>query len=256
MSSESENRRAAAECLHVADLDFHVVVKPERRGARLVVERDATLVIETPEGVTESALAAAVRRRLPWIYAKLATRTEQADARPAKEFVSGEGFLFLGRNYRLKIENRHARHVELVDDRLIMRCDRAPTGSDDLIAWYVEQGRTLLPERTASWAARMGVALSEPHVRRLGFRWGSCSRNGRLNIHWAVMQLPYPLLDYVLVHELAHVRHRDHSTEFWRTVARPIPDHAERRDELDQWGPRLWLPEPTDSSQRRMSLTL
>jgi predicted metal-dependent hydrolase len=230
----------------VADLDFQVVIKPGRKGVRLVMERDASLVIETPEGMAPAALTEAVRRRLPWIYAKLASHEEKADARPTKEFVSGEGFLFLGRSYRLKIEDRHRRRVDLVDDRLIMRRDRVATGSDDLIAWYVEKGRTLLPERAGYWAERMGLTLTDLNVRRLGFRWGSCSRNGRLNIHWAAMQLPYRLLDYVLVHELAHLRHHDHSTEFWRTMARPIPDYAERREELDRWGARLWLPEPSN----------
>jgi predicted metal-dependent hydrolase len=238
-----ENGAAESGPLCVGGLSFDVVVKPERRSVRLVVERDAALVIETPGGVSRTALEAAVRKRLPWIYTKLAIRREQADARPAKEFVSGEGFYLLGRSYRLKIEDRHPRRVELVGDRLILRRDRVPTAADDLIAWYVEQGRALLPERAARWADRMGLSPGELRVRRLGYRWGSCSRDGRLNIHWATMQLPQSLLDYVLVHEVAHMRHHDHSPEFWRVVSRPIPDCVERRDELGRWGSRLWLPD-------------
>jgi predicted metal-dependent hydrolase len=79
-------------------------------------------------------------------------------------------------------------------------------------------------------------------VQSLGFRWGSCSADGRLNIHWATMQLPPDLIDYVLVHELSHVRHPDHSPDFWRAVDRAMPGWEARRERLKRAGPDLWPP--------------
>ena len=87
-----------------------------------------------------------------------------------------------------------------------------------------------------------GVDVTALRVMPLGYRWGSCSTDGKVNIHWATMQLPPDLIDYVLVHELAHTRHPDHGAGFWGTVERAMPDSPARRMRLRLAGPGLWLP--------------
>ena len=89
----------------------------------------------------------------------------------------------------------------------------------------------------------MEVEVAGPRVLPLGYRWGSCTAEGKLNIHWAAMQLSPDLVNYVLVHELAHVRHPHHDEEFWRTVERSMPDYAARRDPPSPGRPDLWLPD-------------
>lgn len=84
--------------------------------------------------------------------------------------------------------------------------------------------------------------MADLRVLQLGYRWGSCSPSGTVNIHWATMQLPPTLIDYVLVHELAHLLRHDHSTEFWRLVERAMPDYEDCRERLRRLGPDLWLP--------------
>jgi YgjP-like, metallopeptidase domain len=88
----------------------------------------------------------------------------------------------------------------------------------------------------------MEVEVTDLRVLPLGYRWGSCTAVGKLNIHWATMQLMPDLIDYVLVHELAHVRYPDHGADFWRAVERPLPGFAARRTRLRLTGPALWLP--------------
>lgn len=88
----------------------------------------------------------------------------------------------------------------------------------------------------------MQVDVTALHVMSLGYRWGSCSADGKVHIHWAAMQLPPDLIGYVLVHELAHTRHPDHSVGFWRAVERAMPDSPARRTRLRLAGPGLWLP--------------
>ncbi|MFD0854867.1 M48 family metallopeptidase, partial [Actinomadura adrarensis] len=104
-------------------------------------------------------------------------------------------------------------------------------------------GRAWLPARVRPWAERMRAPYGELRVMPLGYRWGSCSLDGRLNIHWATMQLPPDLIDYVLAHELAHLHERDHNERFWRKVELAMPDAAGRRARLKRLGPDLWLPE-------------
>ena len=102
-------------------------------------------------------------------------------------------------------------------------------------------------QRSGPWAQRMHVEVTALRVLPLGYRWGSCTPDGKVNIHWAAMQLPPDLVDYVLVHELAHLRRRDHGPEFWRIVEFAMPDYPARRDRLRRLGPDLWLPNPRAS---------
>ncbi|MEU0517285.1 M48 family metallopeptidase [Streptosporangium sp. NPDC006007] len=114
-----------------------------------------------------------------------------------------------------------------------------PVTSCDGIA---DGGRPWLINRIAPWAERLGVTLTDLRVLPLGYRWGSCSPSGHVNIHWATMQVAPLLVDYVLVHEPAHVKHADHPPEFRRIVERALPDYRTRREQLKRLGPGLWLP--------------
>jgi predicted metal-dependent hydrolase len=232
--------------MHVGDLDVHVTVSDRRRTVRLTVERDATVTAAVPPETDEADLAKAITAKRPWLYAKLRERAETSTLRPPREFVTGEGFPYLGRNYRLLLVGEAERLVRLHRGRLELRRDCAD-GADDatryLVRWYRQVGEPWLCKRIVPWALRMEVDVAGPRVLPLGYRWGSCTAEGKLNIHWATMQLSPELVDYVLVHELAHVRHPRHDEDFWRAVERPMPDYAARRTRLRLAGPALWLPD-------------
>jgi hypothetical protein len=114
------------------------------------------------------------------------------------------------------------------------RLSLADDAARHLVNWYCRAGESWLGKRIASWAQRMEVEVADLRVLPLGYRWGSCTAVGRLNIHWATMQLPPDLIDYVLVHELAHVRHADHGPDFWRAVE---PASGTK----PTWPWRIWL---------------
>jgi hypothetical protein len=232
-----------SQVMRVGDLDVHVRVSGRRRTVQLTVERDATITASVPAEADEAQLARVIVSKRPWLYAKLRERAETGPPAPPREFVSGEGFLYLGRSYRLLLVNEGPRPVRLWRGRLELRRDSVDDAARHLITWYRSTGKPWLSQRIAPWAQRMSADLSALRVRSLGYRWGSCSPDGMLNIHWATMQLPPDLIDYVLVHELAHVHHHDHSPDFWRTVERAMPDAPNRRAQLRFTGPRLWLPE-------------
>lgn len=225
--------------LRVGGLDVAVTVSERRRSVRLTVERDASVSAVVPPRVTRDELARIVEAKRPWLYGKLAERRELGEPHPARELVSGEGFLYLGRSYRLRIVEPGA-PVKLVRGRLLL----GEGGSvRDLVRWYQRVGLPWLTQRVEPWAFQMGAEITDLRVMPLGYRWGSCSAGGRLNIHWAAMQLPPTLIDYVLVHELAHLHRSDHGPEFWRAVERAMPGYEERRERLRRYGQQLWLPE-------------
>ena len=237
--------------IHVGDLDVHVRVSDRRRTVRLTVERDATVTAAVPPETDEADLEKAIAAKRPWLYAKLRERAETGTLMPPREFVTGEGFPYLGRSYRLLLVGQTERPVRLHRGRLELHRDCAEGSTDDatryLVRWYRQVGEPWLSKRITPWALRMEVKVAGPRVLPLGYRWGSCTAEGKLNVHWATMQLSPDLIDYVLVHELAHVRHPRHDEDFWHAVERPMPDYAARRTRLRLAGPALWLPDTTSS---------
>ncbi|MFH8934999.1 M48 family metallopeptidase [Streptomyces griseosporeus] len=228
--------------LRVGDLEVSVSISDRRKSVRLTVERNASVTAVAPPHVSRSELVKIVEAKRSWLYGKLAERRELGEARPVREYVAGEGFPYLGRSYRLRIAEP-GREVRLIHGRLELG---RGGGARELVRWYCRVGEPWLKRRIGPWASRMGLEVTGLRVQPLGYRWGSCSRDGRINIHWATMQLPPTLIDYVLVHELAHLRQRDHGDDFWRLVERTMPGYEHRRERLRRLGPDLWMPEKDD----------
>jgi predicted metal-dependent hydrolase len=137
-------------------------------------------------------------------------------------------------------------HLEGASPGMVTPSDPVKSGRTEsvrhLVAWYRKAGEQWLRKRVAPWAQRMSTEVTGLRVLPLGYRWGSCAADGKVNVHWATMQLPPDLIDYVLVHELVHVRHPDHGADFWRSVDRAMPGYEARRARLKRAGPDLWLP--------------
>jgi predicted metal-dependent hydrolase len=234
---------APAGVVRIGDLDVTVRVSNRRTSIRLTIERDATLTAVIPPETDVAKLAKVIQSKRQWVYGKLRERAEAGQPRPPREYVTGEGFPYLGRSYRLLTVDEAPRPVRLNRGRLELRRDSVDDAARHLTRWYRRAGEPWLRRRIIPWAERMGVEVTALRVLPLGYRWGSCTQDRKVNIHWATMQLPPDLVDYVLVHELAHLRQHDHGPGFWRTVERAMPDCTARRDRLRRLGPDLWLPD-------------
>jgi predicted metal-dependent hydrolase len=226
----------------IGDLLFEVHESTRRSTVGITVDRDGSLKLHAPTDCQPSAVAAWAQSKRMWVYHKLAEKDLLLSARPAKKFVTGEGFAYLGRCHRLLVAEvdwvRMERGRLLLPSSLAADTEAAPAA---LIAWYRDRGRQWLPNRLRQWTARVALEPAGLDVRDLGYRWGSLSGNGRLNIHWATLQLPPSLVDYVLVHELAHIAHARHTSAFWATVERALPDFERRKSDLISTGAALWL---------------
>jgi predicted metal-dependent hydrolase len=233
--------------LAVGELDFEVQLSGRRRSIGITVDRDGSLIVKAPHHSDEAELAAFAREKRMWVYKKLAEKDLLLSHRPTKEFVSGEGFTYLGRSHRLLVADRHAPAVKLERGRLVMRQDVAASGqgAQAIVDWYRTRALRWLPRRVEPWARRMGVQPRAIEVRDLGYRWGSLGKNDRMNFHWSTMQLPPSLVDYVIVHELAHIEEPNHNRRFWRRVETAMPAFERAKQELARVGSGLWLGEAT-----------
>jgi predicted metal-dependent hydrolase len=227
----------------VAGLEFQVQLSAARRSIGITVDRDGSLIVSAPPDCDETDLVAFAYEKRLWVYKKLAEKDLLLSTRPAREFVTGEGFSYLGRSYRLLVREGQPSPVKLERGRLVMRRDVA--ASDRAVAtivdWYRTRALHWLPWRVKPWAERMGVRPSAVDVRDLGYRWGSLGKNNRVNFHWATIQLSPSLIDYVIVHELGHVYEPNHTPEFWLRVKRAMPGYLAMKSALAAAGGQLWL---------------
>lgn len=235
------------ETMRVDDLTFLVKRSERRTTVRLTVERDASLVAHVPKDVEVGLVNELIRTRLVWVYQQLGKKNKvrQNDVFRCPEFVDGEGFYFLGRHYRLKLVDipldvPQVLTVRFKGDRLLFRREQVSAGERRIADYYTRAAHPFLNDAVNKWKRIVGV---EParflQVMDLGFRWASCSSNGTLNFHWRVMQLPPIAIDYVVVHELAHLRVKDHSLAFWREVRRVLPNYQMQRNWLREKGGEL-----------------
>ena len=178
-----------------------------------------------------------------WVYRKLAEKDALSGPPVVKQFVVGEGFAYLGRSYRLTL-TADTPGVRLDRGRFHLAASEVDQGAAAMRRWYTAVGSKWLRKKIRPWAARLGEQAVTVEVRDLGFRWGSArptSGPPRINIHWATLQLPPGLIDYVLVHELAHLRERNHTPEFWSIVERLMPGYQTQKTTLAAIGKNIWL---------------
>lgn len=222
--------------LTVGDLRFEVRRSPRRRSVQITVDRGGELLLFAPEGCPAGVMEQFVREKRFWIYTKLAEKDALGPAAPARQLVSGEGFPYLGRSYRLLLVDGQDAAVRLEHGRFKMARAAAAEGRDHMIRWYTERAVPWIQKGIERFQRRMGVEPSGVDVQDLGFRWGSCGKGGRLHFHWRTILLPPRAVEYVVVHELAHLAEPHHTPAFWARVERAIPDYAARKQWLAERG--------------------
>lgn len=224
------------EILSVDDLDFEVRRSSRRRTLELTIDRRGELVLAAPEQLSVRVMREFVREKKAWIYTKLASKDARQSPRAEKEYVNGEGFAYLGRSHRLLLVDEQDR--PLVLDRGCFRMLRSDVvqGRAHFVRWYVEHARSWLQRRCDEWVPRLGVDPKGIRVMDLGHRWGSCGQTGTLNFHWNTILLPPSIVEYVVVHELVHLREPNHTQGFWRRLEAALPDYQRRKEWLAENG--------------------
>ena len=220
------------------DLDITYRHSPRRRSIGLQVTAAGQVVVTLPRGTTRENLARALEKHRAWIEARVAEKKAAWE-----QIKEGEAY-FLGRPYRLTALRGAQGAVSLNGDEI-----RVPiTAGDDLWpplqAWYREQALRLLQERVSRWGGHMGLAPGPVALKAWKRRWGECHPDGTLKFNWRLILCPPLVIDYVVVHELAHLTVPGHNPRFWGQVAKVVPDYAARRRWLNRAGAPflLWQP--------------
>jgi predicted metal-dependent hydrolase len=222
--------------LVVDDLQLAVRRSSRRRTLEITMERSGALVVSAPPEADEAQLRDFVREKRFWIYTKLAEKERLQRQIPRKEFVSGEGFLYLGRSHRLKLVAQQDVPLKLSAGRFALAREAVPQAREHFVRWYTERARVWLTGKVAEYQCQMEVSPAGVKVQDLGYRWGSCGKGDWLYFHWKTILLPARIAEYVVVHEIAHLHEPHHTPAFWLRVERAMPDYAQRKDWLAEHG--------------------
>ena len=217
-----------------------------RRSARrkktvaVTVDPAGSVLVVAPERLATDRLDAIVTRKAKWIVRRIRGVEDHGPPLAPREFVSGESVLYLGRHYRLKVHPDESGAAKLRGGWLHVP---APSGAEQaahvrvaLVSWFRCHAADRLPERVAAWRAKAGLPMPRVIIADQQKRWGSCDQRGTIRLNWRIIQAPMRLVDYVVVHELVHLRHRGHGRDYWQAVGRVMPDYERRREDLRACG--------------------
>lgn len=209
----------------------------ESRGKRLsaAIDEYGRMMVRYPKRMPASAVNDFVEEHKKWLVIHYHQAQEQCGAF-LHHFVEGEAFYFLGKPYPLKIRKNGIKErirVERLPDCFLIE-GNALTGEavkKAMEGWYIRNARIRFESRCAYFAPLIGVTYHTLRIKNQKSRWGSCSGKGNLNFNWKLIMAPEEVLDYLVVHELCHLKYMDHSKEFWSLVASILPDYRKR----EQW---------------------
>lgn len=215
------------------DLVFEVKPSSRRKTLGITVDRDSSLILHVPTDVQDGLIDRFVHEKKLWVYEKLAEKALWMEkAYPPRKFVDGEGFSYLGRIHRLKVEDATLKPLSFQNGRFVLSSVSAYRARELFIDWYRMRAQAYLPDLIDEYTTRLGRESKGLRILDLGNRWGSCSDEGVLNFHWKVMQLPARYIRYVVAHETAHLAEKHHGPEFWRVLERMMPDYEQHLSSL------------------------
>lgn len=218
------------------------IVRSNRKSIALIVERDGRLVVRAPRHIPDRQINDVVQQKADWIRAKQQAALQKLAQTAGKDYTPGQTFLYLGKPYPLEIVARTRPALEFTGDRFLLAQADASQARPLFETLYRRLARQVLSERAALYASAAGLQYSQVKITGARTRWGSCSSRGTLNFAWRLVMAPLPIVDYVVIHELCHLKVPNHSARYWETVAKLLLDYKSRRDWLRKNGHLLDLP--------------
>lgn len=204
------------------------IIRSKRKSIALVVTADAKLVVRAPYRTSSGYIEDLVKKKVKWIIEKQQLALRKNDAHKDSRFENGEEFLFLGDKYRLEFQDCKT-CVKMEPGRLILQEKEPDDAASDLRAWYRKQAKLVLNGRVEYYSKMTDIRYRSVKISGARKRWGSCGPGNTLNFTWRLVMAPLCVVDYVIVHEIAHVEFKNHSKQFWAKVESIMPDYGKHR---------------------------
>lgn len=216
----------------------YTIIRSNRKTLSVIVERDKQVIVRAPEQLTEQKIHEAVYSKRLLIEKKLNSNQKYVSDFVPKEFVSGESFLYLGTLYPLEVVENGSAELQF-KNKFLIGASNSTTVKQKLFEWYFTKAKEVLVPRIEHFAEFMGANHKRINVTNAKYTWGSCTPNGTLNFNWRLIKAPIDVIDYIVVHELAHLQVPNHSHEFWHIVSVQLPNYEDAKEWLKENGGSL-----------------
>lgn len=218
------------------------VLRSVRRTLTLRIEDSNTVVIKAPKRMNDKQVQSLLLDNTSLLERKLEKKLNQESLPSVFNCADGAVVQFYDRSLYISViqDDERRENVSLKGDTLVVRVNDASSEAieNKVEEWFRKSGKQVIEGRALYFAEMMGVTFGRITLRDQKTRWGSCSKEGNLNFNWRLLLMPPEYLDYVVVHELAHRKHMDHSREFWSEVERIYPRYRKLRKWLKDNGSR------------------
>jgi predicted metal-dependent hydrolase len=211
------------------------IIKTKRKTIGLFIDRQGRLVVKAPYRVSQRLIETFVEQNRDWILKKQAEAKASLLLQPAAHYEPGETFLFLGQRYPLSLVERQTEPLVFSNGFFLTRSAQgnAPALFEK---WYRFQAQIWIEKTAADYARTHGFRYNQVRVKKMRSRWGSCSSLGNLNFNYRLILAPVEVVEYVVVHELVHLVHKNHSRDFWDGVGHILPGYQGQRQWLKDNG--------------------
>ncbi len=220
-------------------IEINQIIRSKRKTLAIIIKNDGALIVRAPMRTLDQTIKEFAEQHRPWIEKKQA-ELKSIVILPPKQYISGEIFMFLGKLYPLEIVQGQKKSL-ILDESFKLAESAASNAETVFERWYRHRAREFLNERVDYYASQYGFQYKGIKITSAKTRWGSCSSTGVLNFSWRLIMAPLEQVDYVVVHELVHTIHHNHSKRFWKRVEQVMPDFKERKKWLRKNGPQLML---------------
>ena len=212
-------------------LNYTTKYSDRRKTLGLVVERDKSVVVLAPTGTSREVLDAFVEKKKFWLFEKINYSPKFGEPKPETPFASGKAIAYLGKNYKLDVVKEAVDGIAFQGKFLIAE-HNLQRGKAILEQWYKQKAKEKITPLVERYARQLGVEYNDILISDLKYRWGSCTLKGNLNFNWRLIKAPQFVINYVVIHELAHLLELNHSERFWNIVKVQMPNYLEAKEWL------------------------
>jgi hypothetical protein len=206
----------------------------------IVIERDGTVSVQVPEKLEDERILEILHTKEYEIHKKLLYWKELNKEQIERQYVSGQSFMYLGKNYNLHIVENQKRNLVFKDSKFLLS-DKAINPRDAFVQFYKKQAKLKIAERISIYQKAVRKLPGKVEIRELPTRWASCTPDGNIYFNWRCVMAPMAVFDYLIIHELVHLEHPNHSRAFWDKVSAVCPNYLEYETWLKRNGVKMTI---------------
>lgn len=209
----------------------YTLIRSKRKTISIVIDRNAAVVVKAPERVSLQYIESYVNSKKDWIEKNVNKMSLLAEQRQPKKYDGGEVFMVFGREYTMCISTIDVK-IRIVGDTIYFPSKFLSDPKEKMVKWYISIAKKYIVPRTQEIAAQLNLSPQKIKITRADRRWGSCSSKKNINFSYKLAMAGEMAIDYVIIHELCHLNHMNHSQNFWAAVESVMPDYKKYKKYL------------------------